>query len=906
MIQAKQITAQALNQQQEIFSSVNADFVLVADSTDSFNTKKVTRSNFLSGLATTLQNAYNNSTTPEIVTDATRVALTLRRGSAADTDLVLEVQNGAAVTKFSVSGNGLVGSIGNEFTSVAANPGVVAAQTLWANSSDSNKLYYGAAAVLTAGLIISSGLTMATNRILGRTTAATGVIEEITVGTGLTLSAGTLTNNFSGTVSSVAISSTDLSVLGSPITTSGTFTLNINTNAVTNAKLAQVATATFKGRTTAGTGNVEDLTVSQAKTLLNLTGTNSGDQTITLTGDVTGTGTGSFATTIANGVVSLAKMTNLAANSIIGNNTGGSAVPIALTGTQVTAMLDNFTSALKGLVPLSGGGTVNFLRADGTWTTPVGTLTGSGTINRLSKWTSSIALGDSLLSEATTTVTLNAGVTSTNSTYYATGSIADFLQYDIKNSSTGTGAQSGYSATADNGSTTTGFIWVGINNSGTPLVATYNIGAANDVSFLGSGQDMYIANSNNTKDIIVSLGKAATPFFFEVARFANNTGNGSVTLTALNTTITQRIATTGSPVALTLTGAAHTTLTASIEAIDINFNLNRVVQFATGALALQRAMLIQAPTYAFVGASTVTAAVTLDIAGPPVAGTNAILTNTWALRVASGNATFVGRIFASVGSAALPSITFNEAVTGSDTGFYSIGDGQIGVTTNGVLRWTLNTTALTSTLPWLGQNGTATAPALSFSGDSNTGLYNISADIIGIATGGVLRFDISTVAVTSTLKVVTPASIAGAASINLPHGAAPSSPVNGDEWTTTAGKFIRVNGVTTNVSRLVTTLTDGATINIDAATGDVFTVTIAGNRTIAAPTNPVNGRLMMLRIRQDATGSRTITWNAAFAFTAGLPAPTLTTGANKIDYVGFVYDSTTAKWHCISYVLGHN
>ena len=38
-----------------------------------------------------------------------------------------------------------------------------------------------------------------------------------------------------------------------------------------------------------------------------------------------------------------------------------------LTGTQATSLLDVFTSALKGLVPASGGGTTNFLRADGTW-----------------------------------------------------------------------------------------------------------------------------------------------------------------------------------------------------------------------------------------------------------------------------------------------------------------------------------------------------------------------------------------------------------------------------------------------------------------------------------------------------------------------------------------------------------
>jgi hypothetical protein len=90
----------------------------------------------------------------------------------------------------------------------------------------------------------------------------------------------------------------------------------IANNVVTNAKLADVPTATFKGRTTAATGDPEDLTVAQAKTLLDLVGTNSGDQTITLTTDVTGSGTGSFATTIAANAVNNTKLNDMAANTV--------------------------------------------------------------------------------------------------------------------------------------------------------------------------------------------------------------------------------------------------------------------------------------------------------------------------------------------------------------------------------------------------------------------------------------------------------------------------------------------------------------------------------------------------------------------------------------------------------------
>ena len=60
------------------------------------------------GAFDTLQSTYNNSTTPEIITDTTRGALTIKRGTAADTDKVLEVLDGSSNINFSVLGNGSV------------------------------------------------------------------------------------------------------------------------------------------------------------------------------------------------------------------------------------------------------------------------------------------------------------------------------------------------------------------------------------------------------------------------------------------------------------------------------------------------------------------------------------------------------------------------------------------------------------------------------------------------------------------------------------------------------------------------------------------------------------------------------------------------------------------------------
>jgi hypothetical protein len=87
----------------------------------------------------------------------------------------------------------------------------------------------------------------------------------------------------------------------------------------------------------------------------------------TLTGDVTSSGGVNAATTIAAGAVSLTKMANLAANSIIGNNTGSPATPIALTLAQATAMLNLATAALKGLIPAWPNDVTKFFRGDGTY-----------------------------------------------------------------------------------------------------------------------------------------------------------------------------------------------------------------------------------------------------------------------------------------------------------------------------------------------------------------------------------------------------------------------------------------------------------------------------------------------------------------------------------------------------------
>ena len=119
-----------------------------------------------------------------------------------------------------------------------------------------------------------------------------------------------------------------------------------------------------------------------------------------------------------NNTTGVISMTAITANSIIGNNTGSSATPLALTATQVTAMLNVFSSILNGLVPLSGGGTTNFLRADGTWAAPSGGGGGiTRSVNSISSGTtagSAASTDYTYIVTGTTTLTLPTAVSNSN------------------------------------------------------------------------------------------------------------------------------------------------------------------------------------------------------------------------------------------------------------------------------------------------------------------------------------------------------------------------------------------------------------------------------------------------------------------------------------------------------------
>ena len=101
----------------------------------------------------------------------------------------------------------------------------------------------------------------------------------------------------------------------------------------------------------------------------------------------------------------------------------------------------------------------------------------------------------------------------------------------------------------------------------------------------------------------------------------------------------------------------------------------------------------------------------------------------------------------------------------------------------------------------------------------------------------------------------------------------------------------------------VSALTDGATIAVNAALGNVFTVTIAGSRTLSNPTSPVSGQEITVVVTQGAGGSHTLSFDTAYDFgTAG--APTLSTSAAKVDILRFQYVAALSKWCFLYSALG--
>lgn len=100
-------------------------------------------------------------------------------------------------------------------------------------------------------------------------------------------------------------------------------------------------------------------------------------------------------------------------------------------------------------------------------------------------------------------------------------------------------------------------------------------------------------------------------------------------------------------------------------------------------------------------------------------------------------------------------------------------------------------------------------------------------------------------------------------------------------------------------------LTDGATPALNAALGTHFRLSAAGNRTIAVPSNPTDGQVIVIE-HFASGGARTLALNTGtggFKFGTDITALTAT-ATGTYDYIQCVYQATADKWHVTGVIKG--
>ena len=115
---------------------------------------------------------------------------------------------------------------------------------------------------------------------------------------------------------------------------------------------------------------------------------------------------------------------------------------------------------------------------------------------------------------------------------------------------------------------------------------------------------------------------------------------------------------------------------------------------------------------------------------------------------------------------------------------------------------------------------------------------------------------------------------------------------------TSLGELSATDSIDQGIAGAITALTDAATITPDLNASNNFSVTLAGNRTLANPTNITAGQSGSIFVTQDGTGSRTLAYGSYFKFAAGT-APTLSTAASSVDRIDYVVASAT-KIHAVA------
>ena len=312
-----------------------------------------------------------------------------------------------------------------------------------------------------------------------------------------------------------------------------------NANGITGI----VATPTTTPNLTLSLGAITPTSVAASGTVTgsNISGTNTGDQTITLTGDVTGSGTGSFATTY-NGVVPIAKggtgqtTNNGSLNALLPSQAGNTGKLLQTDGTNATWQ------------PFTGTGTVSTVGAIGTQgvttnvsnptTTPVitvglgaitptsvaatGTVTGSnlsGTVSGTNTGDQTISLTGDVTGSGTGTFATVLGNTSVTPGSYTLATISVDSKGRITAASSG--APQTITLTGDVTGSGTGTFATTLANTGV-VAGTYNNVTVNQKGLAVGGANVaYLTGNEN----------------ITISGDASGSGTTAIALTLANTTV---------------------------------------------------------------------------------------------------------------------------------------------------------------------------------------------------------------------------------------------------------------------------------------------------------------------------------------------------------------------------------
>jgi len=716
-----------------------------------------------------------------------------------------------------------------------------------------------------------------------------GGFSNVTVGSGLSFSSGTLSSTSSGgTVSSVGLSAPALfTVTNSPVTSAGTLTLSYSGTALPVANGGTGQTTYTDGQLLIGNTSGNTLTKSTLTAGSGITITN-GNGSITIASTGGGSGT---VTSVGLSAPALFTVTNspVTSSGTLTLSYSGTALPVANGGTGITSYTagDLLYASATATISKLAIGTSNYV------------LTSSGTAPQY---------------VAQSTLSVGSASTATTATN-VTGGAAGSLVYQTAAATTSTLAlgTSGYILTAG-ASAPTYIQTLPIANGGTN--ATTASAARTNLSAAQSGTNTDITSIALTTGTVSTAPSANTDIVNKL--YADSIASGINFHAAAQWATTANLGTVtynngSSGVGATITNAG----TQAILAIDGHTFDGTDVTNATRVLVKNQTTQSQNGVYTVTNQGTsstnwvLTRATDYDTSGT---GTNEVDQGDFILVIngtANANTSWVQQtpLPITIGTTNIVFIQFGAAsggvssFTAGSTGFTPSTATTGAVTLAGTLNVANGGTGQTSYTDGQLLIGNSTGNTLTKStltAGSGITITNAGGSITIASTGGgggVSSFSAGTTGFTPNTATTGAVTLAG--TLNIANGGTGSTTLAGASIATYTGTETLTNK---RIDPRVTSAASASSLTPSIGSADIYAYTfLAANLTINAPGgSPVDGDKLMFRFLDNGT-ARTLTWDTTYTSIVGSAfTNTFNTTAGKTTYVGCIYNANNTRWDVIA------